>query len=198
VDTADLDDDPHAQVAAWLAEARQAGIPNADAMALATATPDGAPSVRMVLLKACDGRGLTFFTNTESRKAAELASNPRAAAAVYWQPLGRQVRAEGVVTRLPGPEAQAYWDTRPRGSRLAAWASPQSRPLPGRRALEDLFARAEERFTDVNDPPLPPHWGGYLLTPATVELWESRPNRLHDRIRYARDGGAWRRERLAP
>jgi pyridoxamine 5'-phosphate oxidase len=198
VDEGELLRDPLAQVAAWLDEARQAGVEAAEAMALATATREGAPSVRMVLLKRCDRRGLGFFTNTESRKALELDGNPRAAVALHWQALARQVRAEGEIERLPEADARAYFDTRPRGSRLAAWASPQSRPLPDRSALDDLYAEAERRFAGVEDPPLPPHWGGYLLVPSTVELWQSRPNRMHDRIRYTRRGAAWRLDRLAP
>jgi pyridoxamine 5'-phosphate oxidase len=198
VEVSGLDADPLAEVAAWLAEARVVGIPNAEAMALATATPDAAPSVRMVLLKGCDDRGLAFFTNTESRKARELDANPRAAIAIYWQPSGRQVRAEGRVERLPEMEARQYFDTRPRGSRLAAWASPQSRPVADRAALDALYAGVEERFAGVDDPPLPPHWGGYLLAADAVELWESRSNRMHDRLRYRRDGDTWSVERLAP
>jgi pyridoxamine 5'-phosphate oxidase len=189
---------PLGQVAGWLQEAHAAGIANAEAMALATATAAGAPSVRMVLLKGCDERGLSFFTNTESRKAGELAENPRAAVAVYWQPFGRQVRAEGRVELLPREEAQAYFDTRPMGSRLAAWASPQSRPLEDGAELERLFADAERRFAGTERPPLPPHWGGYLLVPDVVELWESRPNRLHDRTCHRRTADGWRVTVLAP
>jgi pyridoxamine 5'-phosphate oxidase len=198
VDAAGRDLDPRAVVAAWLADARAAGIENAEAMALATASPDGAPSVRMVLLKGCDERGLVFYTNTESRKAAELAANPRAAVALYWQPLNRQVRAEGRVVTLPGDETQAYFDTRPRGSRLAAWASPQSAVLEDRAALERLLAEAEARFEGVERPPVPPHWGGYVLDPAAIELWEGRLDRLHDRLRYERRGAGWAVSRLAP
>ncbi len=198
VDAADLDPDPLPQLEVWLEEARAAGIVNAEAMALATASPDGAPSVRMVLLKGHDRRRITFFTNLESRKAEELAANPRAAGTLYWQPLARQVRLEGAVQPLPQEHAEAYFGTRPRDSRIAAWASPQSRPIADRVELERLYAEAQERFTGVGDPPLPPHWGGYLLDPQVFEFWQSRPNRLHDRIRYERDGDGWRRFRLAP
>ncbi len=198
VDAADLDPDPLAQLEVWLADARAAGIVNAEAMALATASPDGTPSVRMVLLKGCDRRRITFFTNLESRKAADLAANPRAACALYWQPLDRQVRLEGETRQLPEETVQAYFDTRPRDSRIAAWASPQSRVIADRAELERLYTDAEERFTGVEDLPLPRHWGGYLLVPEAFEFWQSRPNRLHDRIRYERDGDGWRRFRLAP
>jgi pyridoxamine 5'-phosphate oxidase len=198
VDAADLDHDPLAQLEAWLAEARAAGIVNAEAMALATASRDGAPSVRMVLLRGHDRRRIAFFTNLESRKAKELAANPRAAGALYWQPLDRQVRLEGAVQALPQEHAEAYFGTRPRDSRIAAWASPQSRLIVDRAELERLYAEAQERFAGVDEPPLPPHWGGYLLDPQVFEFWQSRPNRLHDRIRYERDGDGWRRFRLAP
>jgi pyridoxamine 5'-phosphate oxidase len=197
MDADELDPDPLVELAGWLAAARQAGIVNADAMALATTAADGAPRVRMVLAKGCDERGLSFFTNLESAKAEELAASPSAAAVFYWQPLERQARVEGVVERLGDDEAQAYFDTRPRGSRLAAWASPQSRGLE-REELERRYAELEARFAGIDDPPLPPYWGGYVLRPDAVELWRGRPNRLHDRIRYEREGTGWRRLRLAP
>ncbi len=192
-----LDPDPIAQVASWYAEAQERGVAQPEAMTLATATPAGAPSARMVLLKGIDARGLTFFTNLDSRKAAELAANPRAALVLYWQPLRRQVRVEGRVERLSEAESAAYFATRPRGSALAAWASPQSRPLESREALERLYAGVEQRFAG-EDVPLPPFWGGYLVVPDAVELWEGRDNRLHDRVRYERAGSAWRLTRLAP
>jgi pyridoxamine 5'-phosphate oxidase len=198
VEAADLDPDPLVQLARWLDDARRAGIVNAEAMSLATVSADGLPAVRMVLLKGCDDRGLTFFTNLESRKAVELAARPRAAVALYWQPLDRQVRAEGDVEPVSQAEARDYFATRPRESRLAAWASPQSRTVGDRAELERLYAQQEERFSGVDDPPLPPHWGGYRLVPDAIELWESRPSRLHDRILYRRDAGAWRQSRLAP
>jgi len=192
-----LDPDPIAQVASWYAQAQERGVAQPEAMTLATATPAGAPSARMVLLKGIDARGLIFFTNLDSRKAAELAANPRAALVLYWQPLRRQVRVEGRVERLSEAESAAYFATRPRGGALAAWASPQSRPLESRDALERLYAGVEQRFAG-EDVPLPPFWGGYLVVPDAVELWEGRDNRLHDRVRYERAGSAWRLTRLAP
>jgi len=197
MDERDLDPDPLRQFGLWFDEARDAGIEAPESMALATSTPDGRPSVRMVLLKRTDAHGFAFHTNYESRKGGELAANPHAALLFYWQPLGRQVRVEGRVERVPAEESQAYFRTRPLGSRLAAWASPQSRPLADRDALERLYADAAARFPGENVPS-PPHWGGYRLLPKAYEFWQHAANRLHDRIRYERDGDAWGRERLAP
>jgi pyridoxamine 5'-phosphate oxidase len=194
----ELDPDPLAQFRIWLAEAEATGMRAPEAMALATATPDGAPSVRMVLLKEAGPRGFAFYTNLESRKGGELAANPNAALLFHWDPLGRQVRVEGPVERLPESESAAYFATRPRGSRLAAWASPQSRELAGRDELERAVAAAAARFEGA-DVPLPPHWGGYVLVPERYEFWQHREDRLHDRIRYAPDGaGGWDLTRLAP
>lgn len=195
----ELDPDPVAQFARWLAEARAAGLHEPEAAALATATPDGRPSVRMVLLRRFDERGFCFFTNRESRKGVELAANPRAALALHWHPpLQRQVRIEGAVEPLADAESYAYFATRPRASRLGAWASPQSRPLADRSALEQRVAEVERRFAGVAEPPLPPFWGGYRLVPDAIELWQGRQSRLHDRARYERHGDVWRRVRLAP
>jgi pyridoxamine 5'-phosphate oxidase len=191
-----LDLDPLRQFEIWYAEAEAAGVAQPDATALATATADGSPSVRLVLLKPYDGRGFVFYTNRESRKAGELAENPRAALALYWQPLRRQVRVEGVVESVSEAESTAYFTTRPRGSRLAAWASPQSRPVPNRVALDALYDDAEARFPD--DVPLPPFWGGYRVVPEAIEFWQGRENRLHDRFRYERSGSGWTMSRLAP
>jgi pyridoxamine 5'-phosphate oxidase len=188
--------DPLAALQSWLDEAR-AAADEPHAMTLATATPDGRPSARVVLLRGLDERGLTFFTNRTSRKAVELRANPRAAAAIHWWDLGRQVRVEGVVEDLSPEESTAYWETRPRGSRIAAWASPQSQPLADRAALDALVAEIEARFAG-REIPLPPFWGGYRLVPESIELWTHRDNRLHDRVRYVREGGGWRSERLAP
>jgi len=198
VDVADLDPNPIVQVERWLADARASGMIHPEAMALATAAPDGRPSVRMVLLKGCDERGFGFFTNVESRKADELAANPRVALVLYWQPLDRQVRAEGTIERVADEEAQSYFDSRPIGSRVAAWASPQSRPVESRAELERLYAQAAEDLAGVDRPPLPSHWGGYRVRPQAIEFWQSRTNRLHDRIRYERDGDGWSHVRLAP
>ena len=197
MDERDLDPDPLRQFERWFAEARDAGLAAPEAMALATSTPDGRPSVRMVLLKGSDERGFDFYTHYESRKGGELEANPHAALLFHWQPLGRQVRVEGEVARIPEKESEAYFATRPLESRLAAWASPQSRPLASRDELERLYAGAEERFPGP-DVPLPPHWGGFRLAPESYEFWQHGDDRLHDRVRYEREGEAWRRERLAP
>ncbi len=194
----DLLPDPLDQFRRWYEEAIAAGLDLPEAMTLATADAEGTPSARTVLLKGVDERGFLFFTNTESRKGRELAQNERAALVFHW-PLEprRQVTAAGRVAALPREESEAYFRTRPLGSRLGAWASRQSKPIPGRAALEDAYAEAEARFGQ--DPPLPPWWGGYALSPDRVEFWQNRPNRLHDRFRYTREaGGAWRLERLAP
>ena len=188
--------DPIAELRAWLDyAARFIGQPHA--MTLATATPDGKPSARVVLLRGLDERGLTFFTNRTSRKSEELRANPRAAVVIHWWDLGRQVRAEGVVEVVSPEESSSYWATRPRASRIAAWASPQSQPLTGRDDLDRRVAEVEARF-GVGDVPLPPFWGGYRLVPDVIELWTHRENRLHDRLEYIRDGNGWRGERLAP
>ena len=196
MDMHDLEPDPLRQFQRWFAAARDAGMPAPEAMALATATPDGRPSARMVLLKSADERGLTFHTNYRSRKGAELAANPRAALLFHWQPLGRQVRVEGAIERVSAEESEAYFRTRPLGSRLAAWASPQSRPLDDRAELERLYAQAVERFGE--EVPLPPDWGGFRLQPDAFEFWQHGDDRLHDRIRYERAGDGWSRTRLAP
>ena len=197
MDERDLDPDPQRQFEAWFAEAREAGVEVPEAMALATATPDGRPSARMVLLKQADERGFAFHTNYESRKGDELAANPQAALLFHWRPLGRQVRVEGRVERMPAEESEEYFRTRPLGSRIAAWASPQSRPLPGRAELERLYQEASARFPG-EVVPLPPNWGGLRLVPDAYEFWEHAENRLHDRVRYERHGASWTRERLAP
>jgi pyridoxamine 5'-phosphate oxidase len=196
VDEHDLAPDPMTSLRAWLLEAAAASSAPQE-MTLATSTADGRPSARIVLLRGVDDRGLTFFTNRDSRKGRELAANPRAALVLHWWQLGRQVRVEGHVEEVERAVSEAYWATRPRPSRIAAWASSQSRSLAGRDVLDAAFAEAEERFRD-GDVPLPPFWGGFRIVPDVVEFWIHRDDRLHDRIRYVRSGDAWRRERLAP
>jgi pyridoxamine 5'-phosphate oxidase len=192
----ELDPDPITQFRAWLEEARTV-CPNADSMTLATSSPDGAPSARVVLLRGLDERGFSFFTDRRSRKGRELAANPRAALVFHWWDLGRQVRVEGTVEEVPAAESEAYWRTRPRASQVAAWASPQSERLRGRSELDSIVADAETRFAG-RDVPLPPFWGGYRVVPAIVELWVHRDDRLHDRVRYTLSADRWLRERLAP
>ena len=188
----DLDAEPVAQLRAWLEEARAEGIELPEAMTLATATSDGAPSARTVLLKDAGERGLSFFTNYESRKGAELAENPRAALVLYWHALGRQVRVEGDVERLAAAESDSYFVSRPPGSRRSAAVSPQSRVIGSREELELAAA------TLGDDVPRPESWGGYLLVPSLWEFWQHRLDRLHDRFRYRPGGRGWIVERLAP
>ena len=190
-------DDPIAAVAAWFDEATRAGLRHPNAMALATVGADGRPSARMVLLKSFDEHGFVFFTNRESRKGDELGANPYAALVLYWEPLNRQVRVEGAVERLDDAESAAYYATRPRGSQLAAWVSPQSRPIESRDVLVARVAELAERY-EGQEIPLPPFWGGYRVVPDAVELWQSRPDRLHDRIRYERSADGWVGTRLGP
>ena len=192
-----LDPDPVAQFDAWFAEAVAAGVPSPEAMTLATATPDGVPSARMVLLKGHGPDGFRFFTNRESRKGGELAGNPHAALVLYWQPLDRQVRVEGTVERLSDEDSFAYFASRPRGSRIGAWSSPQSRPVPDRDELERRYAQTDARFPG-EQVPLPPFWGGYRVVPAAMEIWQGRDNRFHDRARYERGPDGWHRRRLGP
>lgn len=194
----DLLDDPIELFRRWFADAQAAQMPQPDAMTLATVAADGRPSARIVLLKGVDARGFQFFTNYESRKAGELAADPRAALAFVWIPMFRQVRVSGDVVRLDAAESDAYFATRPRGSQIGAWASQQSRELADREALEARVGELDERFAG-GDVPRPPHWGGYLLEPREIEFWQGRENRLHDRFLYARaaDGG-WNRARLQP
>ena len=182
----------------WFAAAEAAGAPLPDAMTLATAGADARPSARTVLLKGVDERGFVFFTNYESRKGQELTWNPQGALVFLWhmEPK-RQVLVQGSVERVPREESEAYFATRPRGSRLAALVSNQSRPIESRKQLEDAFAQAESTYSD--DVPLPEHWGGFVLEPDTIEFWESRPNRLHERVRFSKnEDGSWGAERLAP
>jgi pyridoxamine 5'-phosphate oxidase len=193
----DLAADPVEQFRRWFAEAGEAGERLPETVVLATATADGVPSARAVLLKGVDARGFVVFTNHESRKGRELDANPHAALVFLWPTLGRQVRVEGSVERTGRDEVEDYFATRPRGSRLGAWASPQSTVIPSREALDALVAAAEERFADA-EIQAPPFWGGYRVRPEAVEFWQHQDDRLHDRLRYRRDGENWTIERLAP
>ena len=188
---------PLALVREWFEAAAASGIIEAERMALATATPDGRPSVRIVLLKGIDDEGIQFFTNYGSRKGRELDANPRAATTLYWQPLYRAARLEGPVERLTAEESDAYFASRPRGAQVGAWASAQGTVLGDRAELEDRVRAVEERYPDAV--PRPDFWGGYRLRPDAVELWQGRPDRLHDREHFLlQDDGTWRAERLSP
>jgi pyridoxamine 5'-phosphate oxidase len=189
--------DPLALFQTWLDEARAAAGYDAEAMAVATATPDGAPSLRMVLLKGVDERGLVFFTNYSSRKGRELEQNPHAALLFHWQPLGRQVRVEGPVSRVERAESEAYARSRPRQSQLSALASPQSQVVPDREWLERRVAELDGEHSE-GELPLRDDWGGFRVYPETWEFWQNRDNRLHDRHLYTRTDDGWRIERLAP
>lgn len=190
-------DEPFALFRSWLAEA-EAGEPNdPTAMALATVGSDGMPSVRMVLLKGLDDRGFVFYTNTESRKGDQLEAHPKAALCFHWKSLRRSVRVEGEVERVTDAEADAYFQSRPRGSRIGAWASAQSRPLPDRMALERGVAEYTLRF-NIGEIPRPPHWSGFRVLPNRIEFWQDKPFRLHDRLLYVRDGEGWTTSRLYP
>lgn len=193
----DLDPDPFRQFGRWLDQAVAAQLIEPNAMALATATPDGRPSVRMVLLKGFDPSGFVFYTNYESRKGGELAANPAAALVVYWGALERQVRVEGRVSQVDAAQSDAYFHSRPTGSQLSAAASRQSQVIPNREALEAEVATLVARYGD-QPIPRPDYWGGYRLAPSSIEFWQGRANRLHDRLRYRRDGNAWIIERLSP
>jgi pyridoxamine 5'-phosphate oxidase len=185
-----------AQFAAWFDDVLEADLREPYAMTLATAGVDGIPSARTVLLKGHDEQGFLFFTNHGSRKGSELAVNPHAALVFYWNPLDRQVCVRGTVARLSQEESETYWVTRPRGSRLGAWASRQSAVLESREVLDERVDELDRRFGD--DIPLPDFWGGYRVTPITVEFWQGRTNRLHDRFRYSRAPGGWHQDRLHP
>ncbi len=197
LDLSSLDTDPLVQFQRWFNEAAKTAQPLPEAMSLATVSTDGRVSNRIVLLKGCDSRGFVFYTNYDSRKSAELGQNNSAAATFYWPFINRQVRIEGRVTRTSREESEAYFATRPRGSQLGAWASPQSREIQSRAELENRLAEFESRFGE-GLVPCPPNWGGFVIEPLTIEFWQSRENRLHDRVLYTREGDGWRTTILAP
>lgn len=193
----DVAPDPVEQFRRWFDEALEADLHEPNAFVLATATRDGLPSARVVLLKGLDERGFVFYTNYEGRKGRELEENPRAALLFYWGELERQVRIEGTVSRVSEEESDAYYASRPRGSRLGAWASEQSRVVEGREVLESRIGDLEAEY-EGREVPRPPFWGGYRVNPAAIEFWQGRENRLHDRIVYRRESGRWKTERLQP
>jgi len=193
-----IDRDPVPQFQRWFADAVGAGLPLPEATSLSTITPEGKPAARMVLLKRVDAEGFVFFTNYRSAKAGELAANPNASLVFFWPQLERQVRVEGVVSKTSAAESREYFASRPRGSQIGAWASPQSEIIPGREVLEQRSAELEEVYRD-REIPWPEHWGGYCLKPERIEFWKGRRDRLHDRILYVKQpDGSWAIQRLAP
>ncbi len=199
LDEADLEATPFPQFHRWLAAAEAANLPEFNAMALATASIDGKPSTRMVLLRGCDERGFVFFTNYLSRKGAELAVNPFASLLFFWPAFQRQIRIEGTVSATTAAESDAYFASRPKGHRLGALVSPQSQVIVGREFLAERMEDLVRQYQDTDDVQRPEHWGGYRVAPLVIEYWQGRENRLHDRIRYAKLGdGSWTKQRLAP
>ncbi|MEM1322477.1 MAG: pyridoxamine 5'-phosphate oxidase [Bacteroidota bacterium] len=198
LDSTQVNPDPLKQFTRWFDDAMQAGVPEPNAMTLATATPDGFPSARIVLLKGFDELGFTFYTNFGSQKGQEMDSNPRAALVFCWLQLQRQVRISGAVIRTPQAVAERYFQSRPKGSQIGAWASPQSSVIPDRSGLEARVASLQEQYANQEQLPLPDFWGGYTVQPQVLEFWQGRSSRLHDRIRYRKAGESWQLERLAP
>ncbi len=194
----DLEADPEAMFRRWLQESVAAGLHEPNAMVVSTVSSDGRPSSRMVLLKGHDEQGFVFYTNYRSRKGAELAANPACALLFPWHDLERQVRVEGTAVPLTAERNAAYFDTRPRASKLGAWASPQSEVVASRAELDERYDEAQARFPEDREVPVPAHWGGYLVVPESVEFWQGRPGRMHDRLRYRRAETGWAVERLAP
>ena len=194
----DVRPDPVAQFAFWFEEAQASQVAEPNAMTLATATLDGRPSARTVLLKDFDNQGFTFFTNYDSQKGEDLAANPRAALLFTWLDLQRQIRIEGRVEKIDQEVSRMYFQSRPRASQIGAWASPQSHVIAGREVLQKLESDAEAKFSGIEKLPLPPNWGGYRVIPEVFEFWQGRMSRLHDRIHYTREGERWTIERLAP
>ena len=198
LDVPDLAPDPIAMFQRWMDDTVESGLHEPNAMVVSTVSAEGRPSSRMVLLKAVDERGFVFYTNYDSRKGDDIAANPAVALLLPWHDLQRQVRVEGTATRVPQEESEAYFSSRPRGSQLGAWASPQSREVTSRADLDDLYEGVEERFHDSDGVPLPPQWGGFLVRPEAVEFWQGRKGRMHDRLVYRREADAWTTTRLAP
>jgi pyridoxamine 5'-phosphate oxidase len=198
LDEVDLAATWHEQLAKWITEATQAGLPEANGMVLATADPQGRPSSRSVLCKGLDERGVVFFTNYTSAKSHDLMATRYASATFPWYALHRQATVRGTVEKVNAAETAEYWATRPRGSQLGAWASPQSRVVSGRAALDSALAKIERQFADAEKVPVPPHWGGWRIKPESVELWQGRPDRMHDRLRYTLNRDGWTVQRVAP